>query len=61
MQIEEFVSIADMDEWSDFWAANHELLESDVGKESLCMELAMNCGLLIGGGAATLFRVGFVD
>lgn len=58
---EEFVPIADMDAWADFWAENGWALEDEIGDEDKCMALAMNCCLLVGGGAAPLFRVGFVD
>lgn len=61
-----FLGIADMDEWAEFWEANGEALTEEVGErvgdpETFCRSLAMNCSLLVGGGAAPLFRVGFVD
>lgn len=52
-----FLPIADMDEWREFWDANGEA----IGDEDIALRLAMNCALLVGGGAAPLFRVGFVD
>jgi hypothetical protein len=55
---ETFLPIEGMDEWADFWAANGD----DIGcDEYTARKLAQNSALLIGGGAAPLFRVGFVD
>lgn len=54
----EFVPLADIDEWEAWWAANGEYL--DVDKRT-AFNLACNCSLLVGGGAAPLFRIGFVD
>lgn len=58
---ETFVPLADMDAWADWWAANGEAMRDEVGDEATCLALAMNCELRIGGGAAPLFRIGFVD
>lgn len=55
-----FVPIEDMDAWEDFYAANREALDEIADKPTL-LALACNCGLLVGGGAAPLFRIGFVD
>lgn len=57
---ETFIAIADMDQWADFVDANREAL-ADIGTEAMCLALAMNCELILGGGAAPLFRIGFVD
>lgn len=55
---EEFIAIADMDEWEAFWEANIDAMDMD---RDTAFNLACNCCLVIGGGAAPLFRVGFVD
>lgn len=60
MADETFIAIADMDEWEQFWADNAEELEA-IADKATCEALACNCSLLIGGGAAPLYRVGFVD
>ena len=65
-QDETFVPIHNMDEWDAFCSANAEALEEIAGREThgqetYCYRLALNCQLLIGGGASPLFRVGFVD
>jgi hypothetical protein len=54
----EFVPVADLIEWAAWWEANGEYLEMD---EPTARALAMNCELVVGGGAAPLFRIGFVD
>lgn len=56
---EEFTPIVDMDAWTQFWADNREALEDEIGDEAECLALALNLSLLVGGGAAPLFRVGF--
>ena len=54
----EFLALADMDAWDDFWANNGEA----IGMERAdAFALACNQSLLVGGGAAPLFCVGFVD
>lgn len=58
---EDFIGIADMDEWAAFWTDNSEALSDEIGDEDTCLRLAMNCSLMVGGGGAPLFRVGFVD
>lgn len=58
---EEFIAIADLDEWADFWGDNAEALTAEIGDEATCRALAMNCALHVGGGAAPAIRVGFVD
>ena len=60
MQTETFIAIADVDQWEAFVAANVEALE-EIADIATCLALALNCNLIIGGGAAPLFRVGFVD
>lgn len=58
MTEETFHSLADMDAWADFWANNRDALDMD---EQTAFALACNQSLLVGGGAAPLIRVGFVD
>jgi hypothetical protein len=58
---ETFISLHDTDDWAEFWSANGETLADEIGDEDTCFALACNCSLLIGGGAAPEFRVGFVD
>jgi hypothetical protein len=53
-----FHPLPDMDAWTDFWANNRDALDMD---EQTAFALACNQGLLVGGGAAPLIRVGFVD
>lgn len=55
---EQFIPIADMDEWGVFWRDNGAATEFD---EDMALRLACNQSLMVGGGAAPLFRVGFVD
>jgi len=54
----EFIPVGDMDDWSAWWSANSEALDMD---EETALALARNCELVVGGGAAPLFRIGFVD
>lgn len=61
MQTEQFIPIADTDEWEAFWADNDEYLIEEFGDKATCFALACNQSLMVGGGAAPLFRVGFVD
>jgi hypothetical protein len=61
MADEIFFPIADEDQWKAFWAVNSDALADEIGDEGLCHALACNCELIIGGGAAQTFRVGFVD
>lgn len=56
---EEFIPITDMASWKEFLAANDDLTE--IADRDTLLQLALNCELVIGGGAAPLFRVGFVD
>lgn len=56
----EFFPIADMAAWANFCAANADALE-EIGSPEACFAMAKDCSLLVGGGAAPLFRVGFVD
>lgn len=53
----EFFPIADMAEWDAFWSANAEAIDTDEGQ---ALTLACRGELMVGGGAAPLFRVGFV-
>lgn len=55
---EQFISITNLEEWAEFWADNREALAEEIGDESTCRELAISQSLMIGGGAAPLFRVG---
>jgi hypothetical protein len=57
---EEFIAIADMEQWEAFVAFNREALLV-IAPLGTCLRLAMNCELILGGGAAPLIRVGFVD
>jgi len=55
---ENFIALPDMDAFEAFWEANAEALDMD---RATALALAMNCNLVIGGGAAPLFRIGFID
>jgi hypothetical protein len=55
---EEFLPLADTDAFDAFWETNGEYLDMD---RETAFALACNCNLIIGGGAAPLVRVGFVD
>lgn len=57
---ETFIPLADMDAWDAFYQANKDALD-EIGDRTICFHLACNCELRVGGGAALLFRVGFVD
>jgi|GEM_PF-3438404 len=57
---EQFIPMHDTDEWRDFYAANKDALD-EIGDEAHCFALAQNQALVVGGGAAPQFRVGFVD
>jgi hypothetical protein len=57
---EQFIPLATIEDFDQFWMDNHvSLLE--IASYEECFALACNCELIIGGGAAPLFRVGFVD
>lgn len=65
-----FFPLYNEEDWANFWASNSEALIADLSEkaansglttEQLCRRLAQNCELFIGGGAAPIFRVGFVD
>jgi hypothetical protein len=56
---EQFIPLADMDAFHAFWDENGDAL-SALSKDDAFL-LACNCELIVGGGAAPLFRVGFVD
>ena len=58
MTDETFIPIANLDEWSTWLDANRDAL--DVSETDAFL-LACNQCLMVGGGAAPLFRVGFVD
>jgi len=58
---ETFIPIEDLDAWDAFWAENVEALTDEIGDEPTCRALASNHLLRVGGGAAHLFRVGFVS
>lgn len=60
-QAEEFIKIGCTDDWENFWAENGEALADEVGDEATCFALALDRELMIGGGAAPLFRVGFPE
>ena len=60
MAEETFIEIADMDAWDAFLDANRDAL-SEIADDETLFQLACNCSLVIGGGAAPLFRVGFMD
>lgn len=55
---ETFLSLADVDAFDSFWRENGEFLDMD---RQTAFDLACNCNLIVGGGAAPLFRVGFID
>ena len=55
---EQFIPLADTDAFDAFW--DHLNGEMPFDKET-AFQLACNCELMVGGGAAPLFRVGFVD
>lgn len=57
---ETFVPLDDLDAWESFYSANADAL-AEIADKATCLALAMNCELLVGGGASPLFRVGFVD
>jgi hypothetical protein len=55
-----FFPLGDMDAWEAFWTANQDAL-LEIGDKATCFALACNCELVVGGGAAPMFRIGFVD
>jgi len=55
------IIIQDMDEWTVFADANRDELESQCGSIDDALVKACQGGLTIGGGAAPLFFVSFVD
>lgn len=55
---EDFIQIDGMAAWNEFWADNEEGL-ADIGDEETCLAMALKSNLLVGGGAAPLFRIGF--
>ena len=59
--IEEFIALADFDDFNAFWAANEEAMIEDGIDREHALALTMNCNLVFGGGAAPRIRVGFVD
>jgi hypothetical protein len=57
---EQFIPLNDTEDFDAFWRDNEDAL-SEIGSKDVCFALACNCELLIGGGSAPLFRIGFVD
>lgn len=59
---ETFVPLADVDAWESWWRDNGEGVGAMHGLDkATAYKLACNCELVIGGGAAPLYRIGFVD
>ena len=57
---ETFIAVHNVDEYEALYDANQDAFDA-VGDYDRCFALACNCELRIGGGAAPLFRIGFVD
>jgi hypothetical protein len=55
------VELADMDAWEGFVKANESAIVSEYGSIAKAYLHATQGGLVIGGGAAPLFRVFFAD
>lgn len=55
---EEFIALATTEDFDAWWRDNGEAVDID---RATALELAMNCNLVFGGGAAPRIRVGFVD
>jgi len=58
---DDFIPLFDMGDWAEFWTANAEALVEVYETEDAALRAACCGGLVIGGGAAPLFRVAFVD
>jgi hypothetical protein len=58
---ETFIALNDTDDFDAFWQDNAEALECEGLTRDFAFQAACNQSLVIGGGAAPLFRVGFVD
>ena len=61
MENETFIELHTSDDFDAFYKANEDALTDEVGDYVRCFSLACNQELIIGGGAAPLFHVGFVD
>lgn len=59
-QDETFIALPDTDAFEAFYEANRDALDEIADRQTV-FALACNCELMIGGGAAPLFRVGFSD
>ena len=55
-----FIALTDVGAFEVFWRDNEESLR-EIADKDVCFALACNCELIIGGGAAPLFRIGFID
>jgi hypothetical protein len=58
---ETFIPLNDTDEFDAFWLDNAEAFEAEGITRDFAFQAACNQSLVIGGGAAPMFRVGFVD
>ncbi|MDE2232507.1 MAG: hypothetical protein KGJ90_00045 [Patescibacteria group bacterium] len=58
---EQFIPIADIDAWEVFIEENFYAILEQYESFDVAFELARNQCLMLGGGAAPLFRIGFVD
>lgn len=56
----ETITISDLDQWLDFWAANQDALEMDGHTFESAQDEALDGNLMIGGGASPCFRVEIV-
>ena len=55
------IILPDMDAWADFAAANKEQLVADCGSIEAALTKACQGGLVMGGGAAPQFFIGFAE
>lgn len=55
---ENFIALATTEDFDAFWDENGDYLDMD---RQTAFGLSCNCNLIVGGGAAPMFRVGFVD
>lgn len=60
MLAEIFIPLHTVDEWESFYDDNRDAIEA-LGGFDVCFELARTKSLLLGGGAAPMFRIGFVE
>ena len=58
---ETIITLADMDAWDDFAAANIDALTDAYGSTANALRHAMDGGLTLGGGAAPMFTIVFAD